>query len=147
MKRFLPLIVVAVLAGAVAFGVTKWFRLSHCPDETTWLKNEFALSPQQLASIEKLRADYAPVCAAHCRQIAAAEKRLAAAEKSAGISSEEFHAAQAKFDAVSQECVVSTQRLLEAIAAQMDADQGRRYLAMVAPKLSTAEDALPPATK
>jgi hypothetical protein len=135
MKRFLPLVVVTILAGAVAFGVTQWIRHAYCPDENAWLQQEFSLTDAQIAAIQKIRAEYEPTCAGHCDKITAAKSRLAAA-KSSGPASEAYIAANAEFAAISHECAEATRLHLAAIAAQMPPEQGRRYLEMVGPKIT-----------
>jgi hypothetical protein len=147
MKRFLPLIVVTVLAGAVAFTVTQWVRHACCPDENTWLKEEFSLSDTQLAAIQKIRSEYEPTCAGHCDKITAAKTKLAAAAKTTGPASDAYIAANAEFAAISQECAEATRLHLEAIAAQMPPEQGRRYLELVGPKITATPSVTPPAPK
>lgn len=147
MKRFLPLFVVIVLAGAVAFGVTQWMCHKGCPDENTWLQTEFSLSNEQLAAIKKVRADYGPVCATHCSKLSTEKKRLAETEKKHGRDSADYQMALAAFEALNRECTEATRKHLEAIAAQMPPDQGRRYLEMVGPKITTAKTAASPAAK
>ncbi len=135
MKRFLPLITVTLLAGAIAFGVTQWIRHACCPGETAWLQQEFSLTDAQIAAIQKIRADYAPTCAGHCEKISAAKARLAAA-KASGVASDAYLAANAELAAISRECAEATRKHLEEIAAQMSPEQGRRYLEMVTPKIT-----------
>ena len=147
MKRYLPLVVVTLLAGAVAFTVTQWVRHASCPDETTWLQKEFSLTDAQLAAIQKIRDEYQPNCAGRCDRISAAKAKLANAAKISGPASEAYIAANAEFAAISQECADATRRHLEAIAAQMPPEQGRRYLEMVGPKITAAPAATPPASK
>lgn len=147
MKRFLPLFVVVVLAGAVAFAVTKWVRHACCPDENTWLQTEFSLSPEQLAAIKKIRSDYDPVCAQHCSKLAEEKKHLAELEKNHGRNSADHLAALAAFEALNRECAEATRKHLEAIAAQMPPGQGLRYLEMVGPKITTPSAPSSPGTK
>jgi hypothetical protein len=147
MKRFFPLLAVVVLAGAVAFGVTQWVRHKCCPDENTWLQTEFSLSNEQLAAIKKIRADYGPVCATHCSKLSTEKKRLADLEKKHSRDSADYLAALAAFEALNRECAAATRKHLEAIAAQMPPDQGRRYLEMVGPKITAANAPIYPATK
>jgi len=147
MKRFVPLFVVVVLAGAVAFGVTKWVCHRGCPDENTWLQTEFFLSNEQLAAIKKIRADYSPVCAGHCGKLSAEKKRLAELEKKHGRDSADYLAALAAFEGLNRECAESTRKHLEAIAAQMPPEQGRRYLEMVGPKITAANAPISSAAK
>lgn len=87
MKRYFPLLGVTVLAAGIAFGVTQWIRHATCPNESAWLKTEFSLSESQVAAIEKIRAEYKPLCARHCSELSAARKRIVDAEKTAGKNS------------------------------------------------------------
>ncbi len=143
MKRALPLLVAVLFAGVAAFAVTQWLSRNRIPDEDTWLKQEFALNDAQVAAIRKIRAEYAPQCAQHCGMIAEARQRVAAAEKYEGSGSPAHRQAREDFDRVSLECAQATRAHVEAIAAQMPPEQGRRYLEMVGPKLTTAQP--PPA--
>ena len=147
MTRFLPIFAVVVLAGAAAFGVTKWVCFRGCPDENTWLQKEFSLSNEQIAAIKKVRADYGPVCATHCNKLSAEKKRLADLENKHGRDSADYRTALAAFEALNRECAEATRKHLEAIAAQMPPDQGRRYLEMVGPKITAANAPISPATK
>lgn len=136
MKRYLPLLGVTILAAGVAFGVTQWIRHVSCPNESAWLKKEFSLTDSQVAAIEKIRAEYKPLCARHCGELSAARKRIDDAEKTYGPTSPAYLQAQAEFEAINLECGQATRKHLEAIAAQMSPDEGRRYLELVGPKIS-----------
>lgn len=141
MKRALPLLIAVLFAGAAAFAVTQWLSRSRGTDEDTWLRQEFSLNDAQIAAIRKIRADYAPVCAHHCGNIAEARQRLVSAEKYDGPSSPAYREAREAFDRISRECSQATRAHVEAIAAQMPPEQARRYLEMVGPKITSAETA------
>lgn len=145
MKRFLPLFVVVVIAGAAAFGVTQWICHKGCPDDITWLKTEFKLSDEQIAAIKKIRADYGPECAHHCSKISSAREKLSEARKTHGPGSPAFAAAERELAAITEECAKASHGHLAAIAAQMPPEQGRRYLEMVGPKLIDTSPAATPA--
>jgi hypothetical protein len=138
MRRYLPLLGVTMLAAGVAFGVTQWIRHASCPNESAWLRKEFSLTDAQVAAIEKIRAEYKPLCAQHCGKLSTARERIAQAEKTSGINSPAYAQAQAEYEAINVECGQATRRHLEAIAAQMSPEEGRRYLELVGPKISQA---------
>ncbi len=128
MKRYLILIVLAVVVAAGSFALTR--RLMPAGEETqmAWLTREFELTPAQAAAVEKLQADYQPVCAEHCRQIMEVRERLTATPGNA--------AAQADLARLMQKCHDATQQHLRKAAACMDPKQAGRFLALVEPKLS-----------
>ena len=136
MKRLFWLIGLALVAGAVAFAITQRCVNRPMPDEMTWLREEFALTPAQAAAIEQLNTAYEPVCADHCQRIGAARRRLQALETSSNPQSTELATAQATWQALCDECTTATRGHLEAVAAQMSPEQGKRYLDLVGPKLT-----------
>jgi hypothetical protein len=89
-------------------------------DALEWLRVEFKLSDAQFAAIKRLHADYGGTCARHCAAIMAARERQAPAAEIAGLESE---------------CVRSMKDHFERVAALMAPDQGRRYLALVLPRI------------
>lgn len=95
-----------------------------------WLEREFALSPDAVAAIRRVQADYAPVCANHCSAITAADRRLAAAPPA------ERPAAEAELMRLREVCAIATRAHLESVAACMAPEQGRRFLAMMEPRVA-----------
>ncbi|OAM87839.1 periplasmic heavy metal sensor [Termitidicoccus mucosus] len=139
-RRAAVLILLAIASGLAAFFATHAFRAGSPPgDEMRWLADEFALTPAQAAAIRQLEADYAPVCAEHCRRINEIRARLAALEK----NSPDYEAARAQWTELVRECNAATMRHLESVAAAMSPGQGRRYLALVVPKLARHEHTQP----
>lgn len=114
---------IALAAAVFAFGVTHFcLRPSSADtDEIAWLRTEFNLTPAQTVAIEKLHADYAPVCMAHCAAISEAR------EKSAPP------AELARLEAV---CRDATLAHLQRVAAVMPPAERTRFLALVGPKVS-----------
>ncbi|MDR0352626.1 MAG: hypothetical protein LBI02_04500 [Opitutaceae bacterium] len=139
-RRAIILILLAIASGLAAFFATRAFRVSNpSGDEMRWLADEFALTPEQVAVIRKLEADYAPVCAEHCRRINEIRARLATLEN----NSPDGEAARAQWAELVRECNAATMRHLESVAAAMSPGQGRRYLALVVPKLARHEHTHP----
>ena len=129
MKRCLMLVALVAVVAAGSFALTRSLMpRAGEEDQTTWLVREFKLTPAQTDAVAKLQADYQPVCAGHCQLIMAARERLAAAPQDAAV--------QADVARLVQKCHDATQQHLGEVAARMAPEQGRRFLALVEPKLS-----------
>ena len=100
------------------------------------MKTEFHLTPAQTAVIEKLHDDYAPICMEHCRLIREARARLTALVAANQRNPADYAAAQAEMTRLKAVCHDATQKHLEAVAAQMSPDEGRRFLDLTLPKLA-----------
>lgn len=130
MKRGALLLVVVLAVGAASYALTRllWPVPAPSEDQMVWLKREFALSPVQATAIEKLQYDYIPVCSDHCARIVEARERLAAQP-----GDPQF---RANIQQLEQACSDATLLHVREIAALMDADEGRRFLELVEPKIS-----------
>lgn len=140
MKRVIPLLLCAVISGVVGFALTRQLApnsVSPAFEELSWLQQEFELSPAQTERIAALQADYAPLCARHCELILDARAALAEA------TPESRPVAEASLAQATATCVSATRAHLRAVAALMDPVQGRRYLALVEPKIATHDHAQP----
>jgi hypothetical protein len=136
MKRSFWLFGIALIAGAAAFAITMQCTKRSMPDEMTWLREEFALTPVQAGAVEQLNSAYEPICAEHCQRIADARRRLHALESNPNTPRPELDAAQASWQALCEKCTKATRAHLEAVASQMSPEQGKRYLDLVGPKLT-----------
>lgn len=88
MKRYLILLAVALLAGSVAFCVTRSHKLAErktvlldAMPELAWVREELELTDDQFARIAALHAAYRPTCVEMCRRIADAQGRVEAAAR------------------------------------------------------------------
>lgn len=139
MKR--PLLLLAssvVIAATVGYIATckvcdRFF--SPCCDHHTWLQKEFNATPAQIAAIEKIQADYQPVCDQHCAAIRAAEKRFAELHLSSA-DPQALATAKNEIARLKKICADATLAHLREIAAQLPAGQRDRFLALVAPKIT-----------
>lgn len=121
MKRLLQLVVLILAVGAVSFGVTRWLAREEPPaDSLEWMTREFSLTAEQRSAIAGLQARYAVVCEAHCAAIMAARETGDPAELR-------------RLEAV---CTTATREHLHAVAACMDPEAARRFIALVEPKLA-----------
>jgi hypothetical protein len=143
MKRWFWLFGLVLVVGIAAFAITRRCVNHPMPDEMTWLRDEFALTPTQAAVIEQLNTAYEPVCADHCQRIGASRRRLHALETGSNPSAAELAAAQAAWQSLCDECTTATRAHLDAVAAQMSPEQGKRYLELVGPKLTRRDPGKP----
>jgi len=129
MKRGVTLLAVVLSVGALSYVLTRlfWPAPPSSEDQVAWLTREFALTPTQAAAVEKLHDDYVPVCSDHCAQIVDARERLAADPGNPGL--------QREVRRLEQVCQDATLEHVRRVAACMAPDQGRRFLALVEPRI------------
>ena len=128
MKNWLLTLVIALVACAVSFGA--FYVINREPaalrdaaragDALQWLRVEFKLTDAQYATIKHLHEQYSAVCTDHCNEIMAAEKR---------------GASPAEVRALENACVESMTDHFKRVAAVMSPNEGRRYLAIVMPRI------------
>ena len=145
MKTFVRLALLTLIVAALAFDLTRWLAPHpHADaDEMVWMKTEFHLTPAQTSAIEKLHDDYNPVCMEHCRLIREARTRLTTLETSKQQATPDYATAQTEMTRLKGVCHDATQKHLEAVAAQMSPDEGRRFLDLTLPKLAGQSHAAP----
>ncbi|HVU34378.1 MAG TPA: hypothetical protein VHE61_13155 [Opitutaceae bacterium] len=129
MKNWILTLVFALAACAVSYGV--FYAANREPaavraaarngDAMQWLRVEFKLTDAQYAAIKQLHAQYGTVCAKHCAAIMAAQKSGAPAAEIASLENE---------------CVTSMTAHFHRVAALMSPEEGRRYLAIVLPRIN-----------
>jgi hypothetical protein len=132
--RFLALAILIVGAAVFAAGfvVSSQVCARHWAsgmDDLEWLRAEFGLGPGELERVRVLHEGYRPVCQEMCDRIAAKKEELRKElEAGGGLST----AARTKLDEVALLRAQCQARMLEhfgAVAREMPAEQGRRYLA------------------
>jgi len=136
MKRLAFFLLLVVAVAATAYGITYYLNTRQTEDQWTWLRREFHLSAVQFARIQALHAAYQPVCASHCSRIMAVQQRMAGLEQAGAKGSPDYAAALQEWDAVKHECNEATLQHLNRVAAEMNPDEGRRYLALMVPHLT-----------
>jgi hypothetical protein len=119
---------VLLAAAGVAFGA--FYVMNDAPairraadegDAMAWLRAEFHLTDAQFAAIRRLHDDYAVVCTRHCRAIMLARQRQAPAPEIARLE---------------QTCVDAMSAHFRQVAALMPPEEGKRYLAIVLPRVA-----------
>jgi hypothetical protein len=147
--RALTTILVLALAFATGWGSYAWLRESPrasaapADDSLLWLRQEFQLPTAKFARIEKMHADYQIVCEEHCRAIRVSRAELKRLRK-ASASSTAIAGAEARAQQVDRICTSSLESHLREIAAVIDGEEGRRYLAIVLPRISQFDHAAAP---
>jgi hypothetical protein len=139
---FATLGVIAVAAGAT--GVVS-YRVSYDPalhaaaahgDALEWLRTDFHLDNRQFAAIQALHAAYSGTCAEHCRRIQEAT-RLRQALLAEHSNPDAVAAANRQLQDLRSTCETALDHHLRQVAALMSPEDGRRYLALVLPKIAT----------
>jgi hypothetical protein len=139
MKRLAPFLLLVVAVAAATYGVTCHLRTRQPEDQWIWLRREFHLSDQQFARIAALHEAYQPICADHCRRILTARQRLAALDRTGRINTPDYVAILDQWEAVKRECQKATFHHIQAVAAAMNPDDGRRYLGMMVPRVGRSD--------
>jgi hypothetical protein len=135
--RTLAILVLAAAAtGFVCYRLSGDPVLHHAAtsgDAMAWLRADFHLDDRQFAAIQKLHEAYAPSCEEHCRMIQEATRTreaLKAADPAAAA------AAERKLQELRTTCETAIAVHVRQVAAQMSPGSGRRYLALVLPKIA-----------
>lgn len=140
MQRGLLILVLALMAGAAAFWLTRSHRAAAQPavlldsmPELTWLRHELKLSDTQFAKISALHAAYRPQCAVMCRNIAEAQTTMESMARSNRAMTPELAAAIHNHASVQAQCQQNMLEHLYQTADLLDDQQAARYLATVLP--------------
>jgi hypothetical protein len=139
-SRLLVFVALVLAVAGTAYAVTYYFGASRRPEgEWTWMRREFHLNPAQLARIQDLQAAYKPTCVAGCARIMAARKDVDRLERDGLRDSPAYFAAIRQWQENRRSCNEACFRHLLAVAAVMSPAEGRRYLAMMTPRIQTPE--------
>ncbi len=143
MKRGGFVLIIALLAGLVAFYGLRWQRerghnyrsgiaLDSMP-ELTWLEDDLGLSEAQVIQVRDLHQAYRPKCVEMCRRIAAAHHKITTIASANNAISEEYHAALKAHAELHLECQESMLQHLYQTAATLRPEQASRYLKTMLP--------------
>ncbi len=149
--KYLVSTLALIVLGAAIFGFV-CYRLScdsalHAAaekgDAWHWLRQDFHLTDQQFAAIQVVHQAYAGSCVEHCRLIQEATKvrdALTAKTSSPGPRAAAELAVKELRSICEQALTVHVQK----VAALMAAEDGRRYLALMLPKIAAFDHATAP---
>jgi hypothetical protein len=112
-------------------------------DTMEWLRTDFHLSDAQLAEVRRLHAAYSGACDEHCRAIQEATRAQKALEAAHGDEAA-LAAAAGKIQRLRATCEASIAAHVRQVAALMSPEDGRRYLALVLPRIANFDHTAPP---
>lgn len=144
---------IAIVAAAAA--VTGWvsFRVSGDPavrralaqqDAMAWLRADFHLTEAQFAAIKRLHDGYSAECEAHCAAIQGAVLAHAALKSAPRPEAAAVAAAERRIEELKAACESAIAAHVRRCAAEMSPEAGRRYLALVLPRVRDFDHAAAP---
>lgn len=136
MNRPWILLPLSLLAGLLAFGGAYWVTgrahrataVEGDTGETTWLRREFRLNETEYARVAKLHNEYKPTCADLCRRISEQNEKLRRVALATNAVTPELRELLAETGRVRDECRAAMLAHLYAVAREMPAAEGQRYL-------------------
>ncbi|MDD3179947.1 MAG: hypothetical protein PHQ04_06290 [Opitutaceae bacterium] len=144
---------IALLAAAAAATGFVCYRMGCDPavheaaargDAMAWLRTDFHLTDAQFAAIRQLHESYSSVCDEHCRAIREAAKARDALKAARPDGTTAIAAAEHRVQELRSACERAITRHVEQVAALMTPAEGRRYLALVRPKIAGFDHAATP---
>ena len=146
MKRSLFILALALVAGAVAFILTR----SRCGCEVAqvpagnssharlpaldWLRHEFQLSDEQFTQFSALHLAYQPTCEELCQKILTSQRKVMALTAEGSSVTPALKAALLENATLRAECQAAMVGHLYQSAACMSADRARHYLREMLPQ-------------
>jgi hypothetical protein len=113
-------------------------------DAMQWLRDDFHLDDRQFAAIRELHEAYAGTCAEHCRLIQEATKARDALAAAQGCDAAALAAAGRQVQEMRAVCESAIAAHVRKVAALMAPEDGRRYLALVLPKIADFDHTVAP---
>jgi hypothetical protein len=104
-------------------------------DTMEWLRADFQLTDAQFAKIKQLHDSYSVVCEKHCMDIMDAVRARDELKKTSA-SATAVAAANKRVEELRAVCETAIAGHVRQCAAQMSAQAGQRYLALVLPKIA-----------
>jgi len=144
MKRSVLILLAAVFVSAAGYFVS--YELATRPAKIlladpncgmAWLRGEYHLTEAQYAKIEKMHNDYRPTCARLCERIAVANTKLNHLIASSATVTPEIEAALKEWALVQNDCRTAMLQHVYAVSAEMNPEDGRRYLKMATSRIVT----------
>jgi hypothetical protein len=152
MKKHLLTTLALIAVVASATGIVA-FRTSGDPavqqalkkqEPMEWLQTDFQLTDSQFAAIKKLHDSYSVVCEEHCREIQNASRARAALKAAPQPDAAALAAADRRVEELRLVCESAIATHVRQCAAEMSPESGRRYLALVLPKIKDFDHTAPP---
>jgi uncharacterized membrane protein len=110
-----------------------------------WLRVDFHLDDRQFAAIKQLHDAYAPSCEEHCRLIQEAAQARDALLAIDGSDAAAVAAAERTLQQLRTNCETAISVHVRQVAGLMSPEDGRRYLALVLPRIAAFDHQMAPA--
>lgn len=137
MSRWITLVVMAAAAGVVSFLIYSESREVAPPaaeregGELAWFRAEFSVTDEQFAEIERIHAEFRPVCEALCNKVIEIQRHLDQAIMESDGLTAELEARLAEFARVQEECNRFMLRHAYEVARLLPEEDRPRYLSAV----------------
>ena len=99
------------------------------------MRNDFNLNAAQFSAVRRLHESYSVVCEKHCADIQDAARRRDALRAAPAVDPATLAGAERKVQELRVICETAIATHVRQVAAEMAPEQGRRYLALVLPKI------------
>ncbi len=134
MNRSLIILLGALVLGGALFGGSYFAgqracRMMRPMDDLSWLRDEFHLSADEMARIQKLHNGYLPKCAEMCAKIAAKKSELEAALNGATNVNTVAQQKLTELAELRAQCQAQMLQHFTEVSQTMPPEEGRRYLA------------------
>jgi hypothetical protein len=116
-------------------------------DAMAWLRTDFNLDERQFAEIQRLHENYAPSCEEHCRMIQEAIQARDALRKTNEDDLVAAAEAERTLLQLRATCESAITTHVHQVAAVMSPADGKRYLALVLPKIADFDHQVAPDLK
>jgi len=142
MKRAVLFLILTALVSAVGYFAcyemaTRSAKhcLAHPDGGMVWLRSEYHLSDAQFAKVTKMHEDYRPTCARMCQRIAVSNAKVNDLIASSATVTPETAAALKEWALLQNECRLAMLQHVYAVSAEMNPEDGRRYLKMATARI------------
>ena len=142
------LVVVAALVAGVSYHFGRDDSLNEAlskRDAMAWLRRDFRLDDAQFEAIRKLHESYSVVCERHCEAIQEAAMNRNVLKAAPTTERAVLAAAERKLEDLRRVCESAIAAHVREVSAHMSPGQGRRYLALVLPKIAEFDHRAAPA--
>jgi Spy/CpxP family protein refolding chaperone len=140
MRRGYLFLILAVMAGAVAFCVTRTRVMTENRgllmgpmSELAWVRNDLELTDAQFAKVQALHSAYRPKCEEMCHRISKAREKVEALANESPVMTPDLEAAIRAHAETRAECEQAMVRHICETAAVMEKPQAERYMEKMLP--------------
>jgi hypothetical protein len=126
---------VLTLLAAGVVGAGAWLGARHLPEglPAAWVRQEYALAPQQACKVDQLHRDYNTRCGPFCAEMCKANARLEELALGSASVTPAVREAIVETDQIRTSARVALMEHFYAVAAELPPERRREYLLKVLP--------------